>query len=108
MEVPVNINRGKAYEDRVCLICKGTPADLSSYCKPCFKEFKSQLLEWSLQDHIQALNNTKLSDLKGKKLTVANLDKTFIMDLLDEEDKVIYRITPTEHELKVSIAVHEL
>lgn len=88
-----NINRGKAYEDRVCLVCKNVPNEYQSYCKPCWKEVKEYLLNWSVQDHIMAIDSTTIKDLEGKTFTVKCTDKGFCMDLIDEAG-AIYRISP--------------
>lgn len=41
-----NINRGKPYEDRVCICCKGKPKTLSNYCATCHGLLKKELLDY--------------------------------------------------------------
>lgn len=41
-----NINRGRPYEQRVCINCKGKCRDLSNYCQPCFNLLKKSLIEY--------------------------------------------------------------
>jgi hypothetical protein len=99
-----NVNRGIPYENRVCIGCKGTPAELSNYCEECYSIFKSQLIEWSTSNFVSKVHQTKLKDLVGKKLTVKNLHTDFGLDLEDEETGVVYSISPIEHKLQLSFA----
>lgn len=43
-ELP-NINKGKPYEERVCVVCKGAPRNLSNYCQGCRDKLRQELLQ---------------------------------------------------------------